>query len=79
MYKKPTCDVSQKGSKRHNCVTFFWLVEKYIHFSYPKGDGVGTGSEISKFGEEHEKCGITKCNQCVIHIRPIFNLSKTHL
>ncbi len=36
MCKKPTCDASQKGSKRQNLVTFFWLVENYIHFSYPK-------------------------------------------
>ncbi len=36
MCKKPTYDASQKGSKRHNWVIFFWLVEIYIYSSYPK-------------------------------------------
>ncbi len=32
MCKKPSCDPSQKGSKWHNWVTFFWLIENYHSF-----------------------------------------------
>ncbi len=34
MGKKLICDTSQKGSKSQNRVTFFWLVENYIHYLY---------------------------------------------
>ncbi len=82
MCKKPTCDASQKGSKRQNWVTFFWLVENYIHFSYPKCDRVVKGSEIDKFGED-EKCSTRTCNQCttypwVMCIWSICDSSNTH-
>ncbi len=73
MCKKPTCDASQKDSKRHNCVTSFWLVENYFHFSYPKCGRVVTGSKIGKFGEEDEKCYIQKCKQCVSYLWLIWN------
>ncbi len=55
MCKKPTRDASQKVSKRHNWRTFFWLVEKNIHFSYPKWGKVMAGSKIDKFEEKDEK------------------------
>ncbi len=77
--KKPICDASQKCSKRHNWVSFFWLVENYIHISYPKCDKVVKGSEIGKFGEEDDKLCIQKCNQCVIHLTPTYDPSITHL
>ncbi len=67
--KNQLCNMSQKGGKRHNWVIFFWLVEDYIHFSYPKWSQVIMRSEIGKFEEENEKCRIQKCNQCVIHTR----------
>ncbi len=59
--QKLTCNASRKSSKRHNWVTFFWLVENYIHFSYSKCGKV-VRSEIGKFGEEYEKYCIWKCN-----------------
>ncbi len=78
MCKKPTCDASQKGSKRHNWVTFFWLVKNYIYFSYSKYGKVMKGSEIGKVGED-EKCSIRKCNQCVTHMWPICGSSDTYI
>ncbi len=62
MCKKLACDALQKGSKIHCWITFFWLVENYFHFSYPKCGKVVTESEIGKFGEEDEKCCFWKCN-----------------
>ncbi len=54
-FKKLACDASEKVSKWHNWVTFFWLVENYNYFSYPKCGKVMTRSEMSKFEDEYEK------------------------
>ncbi len=70
MCKKPTYDASQKGNKRRNCVTFFWLVENYVHFSYSKCSLVLMESEI---GEEDEQGCIWKFNQCATHVRAVYN------
>ncbi len=77
MCKKPICDASQKGSKRYTWVTFFWLIENYIHFSYPKCGNVVTGSGIGKFGED-KKC-IGKCNQCTIHLWQICDIPDAYV
>ncbi len=74
MCKETICDAPQRCSKRHNRVTFFWLVENYIHFLYSE---VMTGSEIGKF-EEDEKCWIWKCNRYVTHLTPIYYTSITN-
>ncbi len=39
MCKKPTCNTSQTGNKKNNWVTFFWLVENYIHFVFKVRQG----------------------------------------
>ncbi len=70
MCKKLTCDASQKDSKIYNWITFFRLVENYIHFSYPKWGKVVTRSEIGKFGDKDEKYYIRKFKQCVTHLWP---------
>ncbi len=78
-----------KALNRCNWVTFFWLIENCIYFSYSKCDGVVTRSEIGKFGEEDKKYSIWKCNQCethlwlicdplVIHPRATYDSSITH-
>ncbi len=89
MCKKPTGDTSQKNSKRHNRVTFFWLVKNYTHFSYSKCDWVVKRSEIGKFGKDDEKCYIQKHSRCVTyvwlirdpltHLTPIYDPSIIHL
>ncbi len=53
MCKTLTCDTSEKGTKKHHWVTFFW---SKITLSV-------TGTEIGKFGDE--KCCIWKCNPCM--------------
>ncbi len=70
MRKKPPYNALEKSSKRHNWVTFFWLIENFIHFLYPKCGRIVIGSEIGRFGEEDEKCCIsaTKYNSYVTHL-----------
>ncbi len=64
--------------RRHNWITFFWLVEYYIHFSYPKcGKVVMESDIICKLGED-EKWFIRKRNQCVTHLRSTYNTSVTN-
>ncbi len=82
MCKEPTCDPLQKSSKRRKWVTFFRLIENYIHFLYSKRGKIVTGSKIDMFEEEDEKCYIQKCNQWVTYLRlicdslrPMYNLS----